>query len=213
MADAAEPRLAAAAAPSTAARWACPTARSTGAARAARSRCAEPLLMAGARDPRAPPLFTRHAGRLHRIGQHGRALARGWGEPVLAPTAAPAGRRRWPRSSAARRSRPTASWPSAPTSSILAHKPAPARGGRRRDRAARPKARRLDPRRHDAGARSRAAYPARPCSASSRTRRSRSRRGVLAFAEPDAPADERRADGRASASSALGDGRRRAASG
>ena len=56
------------------------------------------------------------------------ALARGWGEPVLCTDCGSgpgggAGRT----SSAARRSPPTASWPSAPTSLILAHKPAPAR--------------------------------------------------------------------------------------
>ena len=53
-----------------------------------------------------------------------RALARGWGEPVLVHRrAAPAAPRRSSTSSAARRSPPTPSSPSAPTSSCSCHKP------------------------------------------------------------------------------------------
>ena len=47
-------------------------------------------------------------------GNMARALARGWGDPVLCTDSGSGARPRWRPSSAARRSRPTRSWPSAP---------------------------------------------------------------------------------------------------
>ena len=110
-----------------------------------------------------------------------RALARGWGEPVLARDAG-SGPRRGAGRGAGRRgaSAPTPSWPSAPTSSCSPTSPRSSRRSAARGRRGRAR-RRLAPRRRPRSTRAARRLPghagrARACP----TRRSRSRRGVVA---------------------------------
>ena len=119
-----------------------------------------------------------------------RALARGWGEPVLAHRRRlrPRGAR-WPPSSAARRSSSNRELAERADLVILAHKPAQLEAVAREVGGA-ARGRRLAARRARPLAELRGRLPGRAGrSASSRTRRSRSRRGVTLLAEPaDEPA-------------------------
>ena len=82
-------------------------------------------------------------------------MARRWraagASPCCATDSGAGAPRRWPRSSAARRWPPTASWPSGPTSSSSAHKPAQLEAVAARDRRARARRSSRSSARHDAG--------------------------------------------------------------